>query len=275
LYFYRSRYYDPAIGRFIREDLIGFAGGDTNLYRYVGNGPTNFIDPFGYQCQKQILGINPECKRGDIRVSLSRSRLEEIGRYRGLGGTSYGPLTKSEIGRFNDALGKRFEAVALQSAGIPPYTGNEIPTGTNPSNIVHDGLGDTFGLTLSRPPSITIYPESAFVEVKSSGKGSIGPSSFNYQAEGYLRAAQDSPAGRAGAISFVSFITLKELSIGPKYRNLATARGVEVSQRFVYELCRRPGFLQTGPRTIQNPELYIKKSIYPYSEINYGRPVQF
>jgi len=37
LYFYRARYYDPAIGRFISEDPIGFQGGDLNLYAYIGN----------------------------------------------------------------------------------------------------------------------------------------------------------------------------------------------------------------------------------------------
>ena len=49
LYYYRSRYYDPAVGRFLSEDTIGFAGGDTNLYRYVGNSPVNFVDPWGLQ----------------------------------------------------------------------------------------------------------------------------------------------------------------------------------------------------------------------------------
>jgi len=29
------------------EDPIGFAGGDANLYAYVGNSPGNYIDPFG------------------------------------------------------------------------------------------------------------------------------------------------------------------------------------------------------------------------------------
>ncbi len=47
LYYYRARYYDPEIGRFISKDPIGFAGGDTNLYRYVGNSPLNWIDPLG------------------------------------------------------------------------------------------------------------------------------------------------------------------------------------------------------------------------------------
>jgi RHS repeat-associated protein len=47
LYFYRGRYYDPIVGRFINEDRISFAGGDTNLYRYVRNKPINATDPFG------------------------------------------------------------------------------------------------------------------------------------------------------------------------------------------------------------------------------------
>jgi RHS repeat-associated protein len=50
LRYYRARYYDPAIGRFINEDPIGLAGGP-NLYAYVGNGPTQFTDPDGTQAQ--------------------------------------------------------------------------------------------------------------------------------------------------------------------------------------------------------------------------------
>ena len=48
LYYYRNRWYDPEIGRFISEDPIGFAGGDVNLYGYVGNNPHGYIDPFGF-----------------------------------------------------------------------------------------------------------------------------------------------------------------------------------------------------------------------------------
>jgi RHS repeat-associated protein len=47
LYYFRARYYDPKIGRFISEDPIGFDGGDVNLYAYVWNNPTNFVDPEG------------------------------------------------------------------------------------------------------------------------------------------------------------------------------------------------------------------------------------
>jgi hypothetical protein len=47
MYYYRARYHDAAIGRFISEDPMGFGAGDSNLYRYVGNSPTNFTDPTG------------------------------------------------------------------------------------------------------------------------------------------------------------------------------------------------------------------------------------
>jgi RHS repeat-associated protein len=46
LYYYRNRYYDAGIGRFLNEDPTGL-GADLNAYRYVGNSPTNYIDPLG------------------------------------------------------------------------------------------------------------------------------------------------------------------------------------------------------------------------------------
>jgi RHS repeat-associated protein len=47
LYYYRARYYDPALGRFISQDPMGFAAGDANLYRFVKNSPLNGTDPSG------------------------------------------------------------------------------------------------------------------------------------------------------------------------------------------------------------------------------------
>ncbi len=46
LYYYRARYYDAKVGRFISEDPIGFDGG-INFYSYVGNDPINYNDPTG------------------------------------------------------------------------------------------------------------------------------------------------------------------------------------------------------------------------------------
>ena len=47
LHFYRARYYDPVMGRFISEDPIGLESGDVNSYRYVFNNPVMLVDPKG------------------------------------------------------------------------------------------------------------------------------------------------------------------------------------------------------------------------------------
>ncbi len=46
LMFYRARWYDPQLGRFISEDPVGLAGG-INQFAYVGNSPQNATDPSG------------------------------------------------------------------------------------------------------------------------------------------------------------------------------------------------------------------------------------
>jgi RHS repeat-associated protein len=56
LYFYRARYYDPSVGRFMSQDTIGFNGGDVNFYTYVRSNSVNFIDPYGLW--KGILDTN-------------------------------------------------------------------------------------------------------------------------------------------------------------------------------------------------------------------------
>ncbi len=47
LYYANARYYSPQLGRFISQDPSGFAAGDSNLYRFVGNHPTYATDPTG------------------------------------------------------------------------------------------------------------------------------------------------------------------------------------------------------------------------------------
>jgi uncharacterized protein (TIGR02594 family) len=46
LYYYKNRYYSPKLGRFLSKDPLGMIDGP-NLYAYVNNDPTNWVDPMG------------------------------------------------------------------------------------------------------------------------------------------------------------------------------------------------------------------------------------
>ncbi|WP_415203103.1 RHS repeat-associated core domain-containing protein [Pseudorhodoferax sp.] len=66
LYYYKARFYDPRLGRFLQTDPIGTAD-DLNLYAYVGNNPVNRIDPTGLAvAQIGILKGNLLSRASDI-----------------------------------------------------------------------------------------------------------------------------------------------------------------------------------------------------------------
>jgi RHS repeat-associated protein len=56
VYYYRARYYDPNVGRFLSEDPARFGTGTIDFYSYVENSPLDFNDPTGNApcCQKNI-----------------------------------------------------------------------------------------------------------------------------------------------------------------------------------------------------------------------------
>lgn len=52
LHYYRYRYYSADLGRFISTDPIGYFSG-MNLYKYVGNNPLVWVDPFGWSKDRE------------------------------------------------------------------------------------------------------------------------------------------------------------------------------------------------------------------------------
>ncbi len=62
------RYYDPAKGRFLTRDPLGYGGG-VNLYGYTGNNPVNESDPRGLSTYGG--GLNGTITFGPIVVGIS------------------------------------------------------------------------------------------------------------------------------------------------------------------------------------------------------------
>jgi RHS repeat-associated protein len=57
LYYNRARYFNPATGRFLSPDPIGFAGG-IDFYQYAINNPVAYTDSFGYAPGDNWYGYN-------------------------------------------------------------------------------------------------------------------------------------------------------------------------------------------------------------------------
>jgi RHS repeat-associated protein len=74
LYYYRARYYDPELGRFISEDPLGFDAGDVNFYAYVENNPVNHNDPSG----KILPAIAAACAANPVACAAITSGLASV-----------------------------------------------------------------------------------------------------------------------------------------------------------------------------------------------------
>jgi RHS repeat-associated protein len=70
LYYYRARYYDPGIDRFISEDPSGFEGG-INLYQYAGDSPLNYVDPLGL-----TITVNGSADPFGIGIAVNGSQVD-------------------------------------------------------------------------------------------------------------------------------------------------------------------------------------------------------
>jgi RHS repeat-associated protein len=73
LYHYRARSYDPAAGRFLSEDPIGFAGGDLNLYRYVKNSPATDGDPTGMMTSREYKALDAKVTAAIARAGVGQA----------------------------------------------------------------------------------------------------------------------------------------------------------------------------------------------------------
>jgi RHS repeat-associated protein len=148
-----ARDYDAEMGRWTAKDPIRFAGGDTNLYGYVGNNPVNWIDPWGLTTVQ--VGVTVNIQAGPINftgtVGLAVDGHGNLGPYvTGGGGPGAGAhvsggitVAGSNAENIND-LGGPF-VYGSGGAGFGPDISGDFFTGDSPDGPVAGG-GFTIGV---------------------------------------------------------------------------------------------------------------------------------
>ncbi|MCA3171038.1 MAG: RHS repeat-associated core domain-containing protein, partial [Burkholderiales bacterium] len=82
LYYYRARYYDPVLKRFLSEDPIGLAGGSLSFYTYVNGNPVMFTDPEGLSAVPSLPPMpnpNPSEEKENTNTQIC-GLIDELGR---------------------------------------------------------------------------------------------------------------------------------------------------------------------------------------------------
>ncbi len=125
----RNRWYSPSQGRFTQADPIGLGGG-TNLYAYVGNNPTSFVDPSGLVADLAAIAaalsaplggaslwgmISPLAYEAVAPASVAGLPADALARNVGLGQTFENSGFGEALGRSGNAAARRGAAQSFQS----------------------------------------------------------------------------------------------------------------------------------------------------------------
>ena len=159
LYYYRARYYDAKVGRFVSKDPIGLAGGDINLYSYVGNNPVNFVDPWGLKCKKPFwsrVGENFLQTNKVIPGALAPAIIPGVGA---------GLLTGGKVAELVGGItpirwifGHAMRGVVMQGVAFTGLETGVIAAGTAATNFALVGLAWEGGVGIGSIISAAILP---------------------------------------------------------------------------------------------------------------------
>jgi RHS repeat-associated protein len=167
LYFYRARYYDPELKRFVSADPIGLAGG-INVYGYVEGDPVSFGDPYGlwaasfdaYYGLGGGITVGRNAKTGGWFVS------GRVGFGLG-GGFGFDPFNEgaADRPRKQNPYARVCPSLSAPATGISAGTFVGVGVGLGLANVGYgggagynfDGTGTSYGGDLSRSSSLNPF----------------------------------------------------------------------------------------------------------------------
>jgi RHS repeat-associated protein len=187
--YYRARYYDPAAGRFVVEDPLGFYAGNVNFYGYTGNRPVNLTDPSGEIVPLIVLlpvagglvgGISDVLTAGPCQNKLAAFGLGfASGAFGTLAGIGVGALTGGNPWLAGAAAGQ-ISSITDQALAGEPLDAGKVAASTAIGAIGGKALSKLFptrgrlpDLTTSRTPS-NFGPNSQRLTLQELGSDALG-----------------------------------------------------------------------------------------------------
>lgn len=149
LYYYKARFYDPVLGRFLQTDPVGYDAG-LNLYGYVDGDPLNATDPSGTQSFIERVGAVIQ----DARNTLFGETAQQV---HDRGGNQEQLSEAIRDDGVRDLAGKSIiGATAILSAAVATPVAAGVMADVGATGTAATVAGGNSGATVSTAPAATV-----------------------------------------------------------------------------------------------------------------------